>query len=105
MKLEVELAAMKRKFAEKEEIEIELKNQLQKQTNLVKKMNDESHLAFEENKLLKHQVSALLEGGLCCLSFFLFFLSILFLFKCYESIDFNMHSYYYMHDQDPIKEE
>jgi len=63
MKLEVELAAMKRKFAEKEEIEIELKNQLQKQTNRVKKMNDESHLIFEENKLLKHQVSALLEGG------------------------------------------
>lgn len=60
----MELAAIKRKLAEKETIEIELKNQLQKQTNRVKKMNDESHLIVEENKLLKHQVSALLEGGL-----------------------------------------
>ena len=64
LKLEVELAVIKQKFVEKEAIEIELKNQLQKQTNRVKKMNDESHLIAEENKLLKHQVSALLEGGL-----------------------------------------
>ena len=63
-KIKAELAAVKQRFAETQNIEIELKRQLQKQNNRIKKFEDESNLIVEENKLLKAQVSALLEGGI-----------------------------------------
>lgn len=63
-KLEAELIALKRKLTETQTIEIQLKKQLQKQANRIQKNEDESSLIIEENKLLKAQVSALLEGGM-----------------------------------------
>eukprot|EP00111_Clytia_hemisphaerica_P004065 TCONS_00011652-protein len=61
--LELELTVVKGQLATKEKNEEELVTQLQDRNDRVRQFEDKYKLAKIENDILKHQVSALLEGG------------------------------------------